>query len=99
MLAFYAERLLAAARARPEGSNSEEGRRVKAARAGAIEMLSPREAEIVQLLLQAMSNKKIARVLDLSLDTVKWHLKNCYGKLGVSGRDEVIERLRDVDLS
>lgn len=99
VLAFYAERLLAAARMRPEAAAGDEGRRARAARAGALELLSPREAEIVQLLLQAMSNKKIARVLDLSLDTVKWHLKNCYGKLGVSGRDEVIERLRDADLS
>ena len=59
-----------------------------------IEALSPREAEIAQLLLQNLSNKKIARALDLSLDTVKWHLKNVYGKLGASGRDEVVERLR-----
>ena len=60
-----------------------------------IETLSPREAEIVQMLMQAMPNKRIARALELSLDTVKWHLKNVYGKLGVSGRDEVVQRMRD----
>lgn len=96
VLVFYAERLLAAARAHPEAASAaapaaDAGRRLDLAQ------LSPRETEIVRLLLQAMPNKKIARVLDLSLDTVKWHLKNCYGKLGVSGRDEVIERLRDFD--
>lgn len=103
VLAFYAERLLAAARAGAPGAiaqtSAQESRPARAARSAALQLLSPRETEIVQLLLQAMSNKKIARVLDLSLDTVKWHLKNCYGKLGVSGRDEVIERLRDADLS
>ncbi|MDZ4355821.1 MAG: LuxR C-terminal-related transcriptional regulator [Variovorax sp.] len=31
------------------------------------------------LLAQAMPNKKIALALGLSIDTVKWHLKNIYG--------------------
>lgn len=96
VLGFYAERLLAAARDQPQASKPQDGHQGRAARAQAFASLSPREAEIVQLLLQAMPNKKIARVLDLSLDTVKWHLKNCYGKLGVSGRDEVVERMRDL---
>lgn len=94
VLGFYAERLEAAARDQPQAAPIDAGRHARATRARAVEALTPREAEIVQLLLQAMPNKKIARVLDLSLDTVKWHLKNCYGKLGVSGRDEVVERMR-----
>jgi len=89
VLRFYAERLDAAAR--------EPGIGVPAPsmlpRPG-IEVLSPREAEIAQLLQQNLSNKRIARALDLSLDTVKWHLKNVYVKLGASGRDEVLELLR-----
>ncbi|VTU29499.1 Serine/threonine-protein kinase PknK [Variovorax sp. PBL-E5] len=96
VLGFYAERLEAAAREQPHATKPEPAREGRAAQEKALAVLSPREAEIVQLLLQAMPNKKIARVLDVSLDTVKWHLKNCYGKLGVSGRDEVVERMRDL---
>lgn len=99
VLHFYAERLVAAARDQPQAAKPRSEDLGRAARAQAFASLSPREAEIVQLLLQAMPNKKIARVLDLSLDTVKWHLKNCYGKLGVSGRDEVVERMRDLGVS
>ncbi|MNR33709.1 Spore germination protein GerE [compost metagenome] len=65
-----------------------------AARTASLELLSPRETEIVQLLQQSMPNKKIARALGVSLDTVKWHLKNVYGKLGATGRDDVVQRLR-----
>ncbi len=96
VLRFYAERLAFAARAQPSGAKPESPHQDRAAREKAFASLSPREAEIVELLLQAMPNKKIARVLDLSLDTVKWHLKNCYSKLGMSGRDEVVERMRDL---
>lgn len=57
--------------------------------------LSARENEILSLLAQAMSNKKIASVLNLSPETVKWHLKNIYTKLGVSGRGGAAARMRD----
>nr|MBA2397296.1 helix-turn-helix transcriptional regulator [Bradyrhizobium sp.] len=50
---------------------------------------------VMRLLAQAMPNKKIARTLGLSPETVKWHLKNIYGKLGVSSRDEAVARVRD----
>ncbi|MNF05784.1 Response regulator protein VraR [compost metagenome] len=61
-----------------------------------MELLSERELEILQLLAQALPNKKIARALGLSPETVKWHLSNIYGKLGVSSRDEAVERIRDL---
>ncbi|MNI35091.1 transcriptional regulator NarL [compost metagenome] len=35
---------------------------------------------------QAMSSKRIAHTLDITLDTVKWNLRNIYTKLGVSSR-------------
>jgi LuxR family maltose regulon positive regulatory protein len=88
VLRFYAERLEAAVSSLEMGVLHEE-----AAALPGLEALSPREAEIVDLLLRSLPNKRIARALDLSLDTVKWHLKNIYGKLGVSGRDEVLARL------
>lgn len=49
-------------------------------------LLSPREAEILALLDEGLSNKAIARRLDITEPTVKFHLKNLFGKLGVSRR-------------
>ncbi|MGY6270984.1 LuxR C-terminal-related transcriptional regulator [Achromobacter denitrificans] len=89
VLAFYAERLAAAAHDPGAGTPAP----AAPSRPG-LEALSPREAEIARLLAQNLPNKKIARALDLSLNTVKWHLKNVYGKLGASGRDDVMDRLR-----
>ena len=60
--------------------------------------MSDRELEVVRLLGHALPNKKIARSLGLSPETVKWHLKNIYGKLGVTGRDEAVARIRDAGL-
>ena len=57
-------------------------------------LLTLREAEIAELLLQSLPNKKIALTLGLSLDTVKWHLKNIYMKLDAHGRGAVAERMR-----
>ncbi|AGW89659.1 hypothetical protein N234_06415 [Ralstonia pickettii DTP0602] len=52
--------------------------------------LTRREREILALLEQSMSNKHIALVLNLSVDTVKWNLRQIFGKLGVSRRYEAI---------
>lgn len=49
-------------------------------------LLSPREGEILLLLDEGLTNKAIARRLDLTEPTVKFHLKNLYTKLGVSRR-------------
>lgn len=56
--------------------------------------LTPREREILELLEQPMSNKRIALALNLSLDTVKWNLKNIYAKLGVTSRYEAVVAAR-----
>lgn len=89
MLSFYIERLTGAA-----GSSGLVPTYGAAPMVGE-EALSEREAEVMGLLAQAMPNKKIARTLCLSPETVKWHLKNIYGKLGVSSRDEAVARMRD----
>lgn len=49
-------------------------------------ILSLREAEILSLLAEGLSNKAIARRLDVTEPTVKFHLKNLYSKLGVGRR-------------
>lgn len=95
LAAFHAERLLEAARS---GAGTGGPIYVTAGPAAAPvcldSLLNEREMGIARLLAHAMPNKKIARALGLSPETIKWHLKNIYGKLGVSGRDEVAERLR-----
>ena len=48
--------------------------------------LTPRELEILGLIAQAMSNKRIALTLNITLETVKWNVKNILAKLGVSSR-------------
>ncbi|MNI83841.1 HTH-type transcriptional regulator AlkS [compost metagenome] len=52
----------------------------------------------MSLVAQALPNKKIARVLNLSPETVKWHMKNIFYKLEVTGRDEAIAKVRDLEL-
>ena len=55
--------------------------------------LSKREWEVVNLLLQAKSNKLIASSLGISDRTVEFHLKNIYTKFQVSSRIELILKL------
>jgi DNA-binding CsgD family transcriptional regulator len=55
--------------------------------------LTPREGEVVKLLLQGKSNKLIALSLGISRRTVEFHLKNVYAKFQVSSRVELILKL------
>jgi DNA-binding NarL/FixJ family response regulator len=48
--------------------------------------LSPREMEVLELLVRGQSNQEIARDLSISLSTVKNHVHNIIAKLGVSDR-------------
>lgn len=61
---------------------------------GAPSILTPRELAILQLISQAMSNKRVALTLNISLETVKWNLKNIYVKLGVSSRYDAVSWVR-----
>jgi DNA-binding NarL/FixJ family response regulator len=56
--------------------------------------LTPREAEIGELLCRGLSNKHIARALGLRLATVKNHVHNILEKLEVSSRGEAGALLR-----
>jgi DNA-binding CsgD family transcriptional regulator len=53
-------------------------------------MLTPREREVLGLLAAGASNKAIARALDLSVHTVKFHVASLIDKLGAGGRLEAV---------
>jgi DNA-binding CsgD family transcriptional regulator len=55
--------------------------------------LSPREREIVDLVLRGASRKQIAATLYISEYTVQDHLSNVFDKVGVRGREALIKRL------
>jgi LuxR family maltose regulon positive regulatory protein len=60
--------------------------------------LTPRELEILGLVAQAMSNKRIALTLNITFGTVKWNVKNILAKLGVSSRYAAISLARQQGL-
>jgi DNA-binding NarL/FixJ family response regulator len=59
-------------------------------RAPAEEKLSSREVEVLQLVAEGASNSEIAQQLHISQATVKSHLVNIFGKLGVSDRTAAV---------
>jgi LuxR family maltose regulon positive regulatory protein len=62
------------------------------------EPLTGREREVLRLLLTGATNREIARRLVLSVNTVKRHVYNLCGKLGVQSRAQIITRARDLNL-
>jgi DNA-binding NarL/FixJ family response regulator len=52
--------------------------------------LSPRQVEILQLLAEGHSYKTCAESLDLSLDTVRFHVRRIYDRLHVHSRSEAV---------
>jgi len=53
------------------------------------ELLTPREADVLDLLRQGRSNAEIALALHVSIETVRTHRRNIYRKLGVRTRREL----------
>lgn len=60
------------------------------------EALSDRECQILQKLGEGKSNKEIASALDLAEGTVKNHLSNIFGKLGVLDRTQAALMAREL---
>jgi len=50
--------------------------------------LSERESVVLEAVARGLSNREIGRELWISEQTVKFHLRNLYRKLGVSSRTE-----------
>jgi len=56
------------------------------------EILTTREIDVLILLERGMQNKQIAEKLNISVNTVKRHLENMYGKFNVNTRTKLISK-------
>ncbi len=63
-----------------------------------LEPLSERELEVLHLIAQGQKNQEIADALLISLNTVRYHTKNLYGKLSVSKRTQAVAKAQELGL-
>ncbi len=64
-------------------------------RASATDTLTPREVDVLRLLVRGNTNRQIAGLLGLSIRTVENHRANLMGKLGLSSRVELMNYAED----
>ena len=60
--------------------------------------LSERELAVLRLLASDLSHREIGAELYISLNTVKFHIRNIFRKLAVSSRAEAVARGRELAL-
>ena len=53
------------------------------------DLLTPREADVLELLQDGATNGQIAHTLSIGIETVRTHARNIYRKLGISSRREL----------
>lgn len=63
-----------------------------------VEPLSERELEVLKMIDQGLTNQEIAARLVLAQSTVKTHINNIYGKLGVQTRTQAIKKSRELHI-
>lgn len=63
-----------------------------------VEPLSSRELEVLRLIDAGYSNQQIAAKLSVASSTVKTHINNIYGKMGVQTRVQAVNRARELNL-
>lgn len=57
-----------------------------------VDSLTPREEDVLQLMAKGLTNKAIAQALNISPNTVKFHINAILGKLGAQSRTEAVVR-------
>ena len=62
------------------------------------ETLSERELEVLQLIASGLTNRQIGEHLHLTLNTVKVHTRNIYGKLDVHTRTQAVAKVRELHI-
>jgi LuxR family maltose regulon positive regulatory protein len=85
LAAFEPAIRLGATHGRPQGQQS-------------VDPLSERELQVLRLIAEGRTNREIADLLIVSLNTVKKHSSSIYSKLGVHNRTEAVARARQIDL-
>jgi DNA-binding CsgD family transcriptional regulator len=60
--------------------------------------LTPSERRVAEMAARGLSNREIAQSLFVTLKTVEWHLRNAYGKLGITSRRELTPALAGAPL-
>ena len=63
-----------------------------------VESFSPRELEVLRSISNGMSNREIAQELYLSIETVKWYIKQIFMKLGVKNRTQAANKAAELNL-
>lgn len=58
-----------------------------------VEPLTKRESQVMALVKQGLNNKEIAEQLFISLNTLKVHIRNLYGKMGVENRTQALLKM------
>jgi DNA-binding NarL/FixJ family response regulator len=53
------------------------------------DLLTPREAEVLELLQEGATNAQIAHRLSIGIETVRTHARNIFRKLGIGSRREL----------
>jgi LuxR family maltose regulon positive regulatory protein len=62
------------------------------------EPLTERELAILDLLSKGLCNKSISRCSGITLNTIKWHLRNVFAKLDATSRTSAVARARELRL-
>jgi DNA-binding NarL/FixJ family response regulator len=62
------------------------------------EALSPREFQVLDLITRGFSYPEVAAQMGVSVSTVRTHVRNIYGKLGVHSKTEAVYEARQVGL-
>jgi LuxR family maltose regulon positive regulatory protein len=84
------ERMLAAFPAAPPRPQ------ISSPAAALVEPLTAREIEVLTMVAAGLSNQAIADQLVVGLSTVKKHINNAYGKMGVASRTQALKKAREL---
>jgi LuxR family maltose regulon positive regulatory protein len=63
-----------------------------------IEQLTEREIDVLRLLAEGLTYAEIARRLVVSVNTVRYHVKGLYAKLGVEKQVQAVARGRELGI-
>lgn len=99
----YIQKLLSAFRVRnsplQSGKHNPAQTRQEAAQSALpAEPLTERELQVLRLVAAGLSNQEIAGKLVIALGTVKTHINNIFGKLGVATRTQAVARAQELGL-